>query len=88
MAAINEDSTSQDSNNLRELEDVGSEEGWDDVQSDDEELVVQDLFSTRQFNSVKQLVENTRNTHNIDLVKLRNDFSRCASSSSRYSKRV
>ena len=88
MAAVKKDSTSQDSDTLHELEDVGSEEGWDDVQSEDEELVVQDIFSARQFSSVKQLVENTKATHNIDLVQLRNDFSRYASSSSKYSKRV
>ena len=81
MAATNMDATSQDSDNLHEPEDVGSEAGWDDVESDDEELAVQDLFGTRQFDTVKQLVENTKTTHNIDLVKLRNDFSRCASSS-------
>ncbi|KAJ5887922.1 hypothetical protein N7495_007963 [Penicillium taxi] len=51
-----------------------NEEGWEDVEPDDETQPVIDLFSSQVFPDVRSMLKECKATHNFDLLKVRKDL--------------
>ncbi|KZF25228.1 putative ribosomal protein arginine N-methytransferase rmt3 [Xylona heveae TC161] len=54
--------------------DLRGEEGWEDVEPDNEEQSVVSLFSDEVFPDVRSMLQHCREKYNFDLVKVRKDL--------------
>lgn len=52
------------------------EEGWEDVEPDDESQPVVGLFSEQVFPDVRSMLQECKDKHNFDLLKLQKDLGR------------
>ena len=64
-----------------------SEEGWEDLEPDTEEVAAQDLFNLASYHTVEELVQRTKEVWGVDLLKLKQDFRRWESHSLLHSRR-
>ncbi|KAJ5211663.1 Ribosomal protein arginine N-methyltransferase rmt3 [Penicillium cinerascens] len=54
--------------------DSGNEEGWEDVEPDDESQPVVGLFTEQVFPDVRSMIEDCKEKHNFDLLKIQKDL--------------
>lgn len=62
VRSVSEDSESSD------------EEGWEDVEPDDESQPVVGLFTEQVFPDVRSMLKECKEKHNFDLLKLQKDL--------------
>lgn len=64
---------------LRSLSDESNssdEEGWEDVEPDDESQPVVGLFTEQVFPDVRSMLQECKDKHNFDLLKIQKDLGR------------
>jgi protein arginine N-methyltransferase 3 len=54
--------------------DTRDDEGWEDVEQDEESVIVVSLFDDRTFPDAKEMLEYCRDNHGFDIWKLRQTF--------------
>lgn len=57
-----------------EESDISNEEGWEDVEPDDETQPVVGLFSDKVYPDVLSMLKETKDKHNFDLRGIRKEF--------------
>ncbi|KAJ5721798.1 uncharacterized protein N7483_009732 [Penicillium malachiteum] len=63
-----------DSRSVSDESDSSNEEGWEDVEADDETQPVVDLFSAEVFPDVRSLLKQCKEKHQFDLLKIQKDL--------------
>ncbi|KAJ5288009.1 hypothetical protein N7478_003695 [Penicillium angulare] len=63
-----------DSCSVSDESDSSNEEGWEDVEADDESQPVVDLFSDQLFPDVRSLLKECKEKHQFDLLKIQKDL--------------
>ena len=51
-----------------------SENGWEDVEPDDEEHVIIGLFSTKTYPNIHSMLQDTKDMYDFDLVKTQKEL--------------
>lgn len=54
--------------------DISNEEGWEDVEPDDETQPVIGLFSDKVYPDVQSMLQESKDKHGFDLRKIRKDL--------------
>lgn len=54
--------------------DTRNDEGWEDVEQDEESIIVVSLFDDRTFSDAKEMLKYCRDNHGFDIWKLRQNF--------------
>ena len=54
--------------------DLRNEDGWEDVEQDEEQITVISLFDDRTFPNARSMLEYCRDNHGFDLWKLRQEL--------------
>lgn len=54
--------------------DTRNDEGWEDVEQDEESIIVVSLFDDRTFPDAKEMLKYCRDTHGFDIWKLKQNF--------------
>jgi protein arginine N-methyltransferase 3 len=63
-----------DAISVSDSSDSSNEEGWEDVEPEDESQPVVDLFTDEVFSSVRAMLKECKDKHNFDLVKIQKDL--------------
>ena len=63
-----------DSSSLSDPLDTRNDEGWEDVEHDEETITVVSLFDGETFPDAPSMLECCRDKHGFDIWKLRQDF--------------
>ncbi|KAJ5093073.1 hypothetical protein N7456_008934 [Penicillium angulare] len=63
-----------DSRSVSDESDSSNEEGWEDLEADDESQPVVDLFSDQVFPDVRSLLKECKEKHQFDLLKIQKDL--------------
>lgn len=62
-----------DSSSITDPLDTRDDEGWEDLEQDEEQLTLVSLFDTQTFTDARSLLEYARDTYDFDIWKLRQD---------------
>lgn len=54
--------------------DTTNDEGWEDVENDEESVSVKSLFDDKMFPNAQSMLTDCRDNHNFDIWKLRQEF--------------
>lgn len=73
-ADLTADDVAADSRSVSDELDSSDEEGWEDVEPDDETQPVVGLFSDQIFPDVWSMLKDCKENHNFDLLKIQKDF--------------
>ena len=73
MAVQDSDSASTDSESENYILDPEKEDGWEDVEPDEENIKVISLFSKDEFPDIKSMLQDCKERHSFDFLKVRND---------------
>lgn len=73
-AEIPVDDVQADSRSVSDSSDSSNEEGWEDVEADDETQPVVDLFSEQVFPDVRSMLKECKEKHQFDLLKIQKDL--------------
>lgn len=65
-----------DSRSLSGESDSSDEEGWEDVEPDDESQPVVGLFTEQVFPDVRSMLQDCKEKHSFDLLKIQKDLGR------------
>ncbi|KAJ5594775.1 uncharacterized protein N7459_000983 [Penicillium hispanicum] len=68
------DDVSADSRSVSHESDSSDEEGWEDVEPDDETQPVVGLFSEQVFPDVRSMLKDCKEKHNFDLLKIQKEL--------------
>jgi protein arginine N-methyltransferase 3 len=63
-----------DSSSLSDPLDTRNDEGWEDVEQDEEPITVVSLFDEKTFPDARSMLSYCRDHHGFDMWKLRQDF--------------
>jgi hypothetical protein len=63
-----------DARSVSDDSDSGNEEGWEDVEPDDESQPIVGLFSEQVFPDVRSMLQECKEKHNFDLLKIQKDL--------------
>ncbi|KAL9129321.1 MAG: hypothetical protein Q9217_002192 [Psora testacea] len=74
MASDCESSSEDEEDEEADILDLESDEGWDDVEPDVEQLEVQCLFDNRVFANVASMLQHCKDDHHFDLALLQKGF--------------
>ncbi|KAE8145925.1 S-adenosyl-L-methionine-dependent methyltransferase [Aspergillus avenaceus] len=64
----------EDTRSVSEDSDISNEEGWEDVEPDDETQPVIGLFSDKVYPDVHSLLQETKDKYNFDLRRIQKEF--------------
>lgn len=68
------DDVHADSRSVSDESDSSNEEGWEDVEADDETQPVVDLFSDEVFPDARSMLKACKEKHQFDLLKIQKDL--------------
>ena len=71
-----------ESSSLSDPLDTTNDEGWEDVEQDEESITVVSLFDEKTFPDATGMLAYCRDSHGFDIWKLRQDFGKSSSTSS------
>ena len=54
--------------------DTRDDEGWEDLENDEESIAFRSLFDERSFSTAQDMLAYCRDTHDFDIWKLRQEF--------------
>lgn len=60
-----------------ESSDTSSEEGWEDVEQDDQTQPVVGLFSEQLYPDARSMLKEAKEKYNFDLAKIQKDLGTC-----------
>lgn len=63
-----------DDSSVSDVLDTRNDEGWEDVEQDEESITVVSLFDEQSFPSAKEMLKYCRDKHGFDIWKLRQEF--------------
>lgn len=63
-----------DSSSTSDPLDPTNDEGWEDVENDEESISIKSLFGDRIFPNAQSMLADCRDSYNFDIWKLRQDF--------------
>ena len=63
-----------DSHSVSGSSDTSNEEGWEDVEADEESQPVVGLFSEQVFPDARSMLKECKEKYNFDLLKIQKDF--------------
>ena len=77
VAELPADHIPTDSRSVSDESDSTDEEGWEDVEADDETQPVIGLFSEQVFPDVRSMLKDCKEKHSFDLLKIQKDLGTC-----------
>ena len=63
-----------DSSSSSDPLDTANDEGWEDLENDEESVSILSLFDERTFPNAQSMLAHCRGNHGFDIWKLRQDF--------------
>lgn len=73
------DDVEADSRSVSDESDSSNEEGWEDVEPDDDTQPVVSLFSEKVFPDVRAMLKDAKEKHGFDLLKIQKDLGKSIS---------
>jgi len=73
-AQLSVDDVPTDLHSMSDDSDSGNEEGWEDVEPDDESQPVVGLFNEQVFPDVRSMLQDCKEKHHFDLLKIQKDL--------------
>ena len=76
MATASIHDSDSDNSSISEYEalDVTKDDGWEDVEPDEESTPVVSLFSEKVFPDVHSMIRDCKDNHNFDLVRVQKEL--------------
>lgn len=63
-----------DTSSVSDVLDTRNDEGWEDVEQDEESITVVSLFDDRTFPNAKEMLKYCQENHGFDIWKLRQEL--------------
>lgn len=67
-----------DSHSVSDSSDSSNEEGWEDVEPDEESQPVVGLFTEQVFPDARSMLKECKEKYNFDLLKIQKDLGMCS----------